>query len=85
MKDKFIPILSVCTALFAIFYAGYVYQVTQSISLVTIVLLIAGLAPAIHTAWNYVKIKLEEYAARELIGKASTVTAASAIIIFFFI
>lgn len=28
MKDKFIPILSVCTALFAILYAGYVYQVT---------------------------------------------------------
>lgn len=61
MKDKFIPILSVCTALFAILYAGYVYQVTQSISLVTIVLLIAGLAPAIHTAWNYMRIKLEEY------------------------
>ena len=39
----------------------YVYQVTQDISLVTVVLLIAGLAPAIHTAWNYVKIKMEEY------------------------
>ena len=48
MKDKFIPILSVCTALFAILYAGYVYQVTQSISLVTIVLLIAGLAPVFN-------------------------------------
>lgn len=64
MKDKFIPILSVCTALFTILYAGYVYQITQDISLVTIFLLIAGLAPVIHTAWNYVKIKLEEYERR---------------------
>ena len=46
MKDKFIPILSVCTALFAILYAGYVYQVTQDISLVTVVLLIAEIGRA---------------------------------------
>lgn len=61
MKDKFIPILSVCTALFTILYAGYIYQITQNISLVTVFLLIAGLTPVMNVAWNYVKIKLEKY------------------------
>lgn len=61
MRDKIIPILNVCVALFVLLYAGYVYKITSSISLVTIVLLIAGLAPVLHMSWNYVRIKFDEY------------------------
>ena len=44
-----------------IMYTGYIYQMTQSISLVTIVILLAGLAPVLHMAWTYLKIKFDEY------------------------
>ena len=52
MRDKIIPIFNVSIALFVIMYTGYIYQMTQSISLVTIVILLAGLAPVLHMAWT---------------------------------
>ena len=58
MRDKIIPIFNVSIALM---YTGYIYQMTQSISLVTIVILLAGLAPVLHMAWTYLKIKFDEY------------------------
>ena len=61
MMNKIISIINVCIALFVILYAAHIYAVTASISLVTVVLLIAGLAPVLHTAWNYIRIKIEEY------------------------
>ena len=61
MMNKLIQILNVCIALFVIFYAAHIYAITADISLVTVVLLIAGLAPVLHTAWNYIRIKIEEY------------------------
>lgn len=64
MRDKIIPILNVCTALFVILYAAYIFNLTRSISLVTIVFLIAGLTPVLHMAWNYLKIKAEAYEKR---------------------
>lgn len=60
MRDKIVAILNVCTALFVILYAAYIYRVTSSISLVTAVILIAGLAPVLHMAWNYIRIKTDE-------------------------
>lgn len=60
MTDKIISILNVCIACFVLLYAGYVYAVTSDISLVTIVLLIAGLAPVLRMSWNYVRIKIKE-------------------------
>ena len=61
MMNKLIQILNVCIALFVILYAAHIYAITADISLVTVVLLIAGLAPVLHTAWNYIQIKIEEY------------------------
>lgn len=61
MSEKLIQILNVCVAVFVLMYAAYVYTVTSSITLVTVVLLIAGLAPVLHMAWNYLKIKFNEY------------------------
>lgn len=61
MKDKLIPILHLCVAFFVVLYAGFVYKSTYNISLVTLILLIACLAPALHLAWNYIRIKFDEY------------------------
>ena len=64
MMNKIISIINVCIALFVILYAAHIYAVTASISLVTVVLLIAGLAPVLHMSWNYIRIKIEEYRGR---------------------
>lgn len=61
MRDKIIPIFNVSIALFVIMYTGYIYQMTQSISFVTIVILLAGLTPVLHMAWTYLKIKFDEF------------------------
>ncbi|HIZ66859.1 MAG TPA: intracellular septation protein [Candidatus Blautia pullicola] len=61
MRNKIIPFVNFCLAFFVILYAAHVYTVTQSITLVTVVLLIAGLAPVLHTSWNYIRIKYREY------------------------
>lgn len=61
MREKLIPILKVCISLFVIMYTGFIYQMTQSISLVTLVILLAGLAPVLHMAWTYLKIKIDDY------------------------
>ena len=61
MMNKIISILNVCIALFVILYAAHVYTITADISLVTVVLLAAGLAPVLHMSWNYIRIKGEEY------------------------
>lgn len=61
MRDKIIPILNVCVALFVLLYSTYIYKITGNISLVTVVLLIAGLAPVLHMTWNYIKIKFEHH------------------------
>ena len=61
MMNKIISIINVCIALFVILYAAHIYTITASISLVTVVLLIAGLAPVLHMSWNYIRIKIEEY------------------------
>lgn len=61
MMNKTISIINVCIALFVILYAAHIYTITASISLVTVVLLIAGLAPVLHMSWNYIRIKIEEY------------------------
>ena len=61
MMNKIISILNVCIALFVILYAAHVYTITADISLVTVVLLVAGLAPVLHMSWNYIRIKGEEY------------------------
>lgn len=61
MSEKIIRILNVCIAVFVLMYAAYVYAITSSITLVTVILLIAGLAPVLHMSWNYLKIKLEEF------------------------
>lgn len=61
MKDKLIPILNLCVAFFVILYACFVYKSTYDISLVTIVLLVACLAPVLHLAWNYIRIRFGEY------------------------
>ena len=61
MRNKIIPFVNFCLAFFFILYAAHVYTVTQSITLVTVVLLIAGLAPVLHTSWNYIRIKYREY------------------------
>lgn len=61
MSEKIIRILNLCVAVFVLLYAGYVYAVTSSITLVTAVLLIAGLTPVLRMSWNYLKIKLEHY------------------------
>ena len=42
MMNKIISILNVCIALFVILYAAHVYTITADISLVTVVLLVAG-------------------------------------------
>lgn len=61
MMNKIISIINVCIALFVILYAAHIYTITASISLVTVVLLIVGLAPVLHMSWNYIRIKIEEY------------------------
>lgn len=61
MMNKLIPILNVCIAFFVILYAAHIYKITSDISLVSVVLLIAGLAPVLHTAWYYIRIKIKEY------------------------
>ena len=61
MREKLIPILKVSISLFVIMYTGCIYQMTQSISLVTLVILLAGLAPVLHMAWTYLKIKIDDY------------------------
>lgn len=61
MRKKLIPILKVSISLFVIMYTGFIYQMTQSISLVTLVILLAGLAPVLHMAWTYLKIKIDDY------------------------
>lgn len=61
MREKLIPILKVSISLFVIMYTGFIYQMTQSISLVTLVILLAGLAPVLHMAWTYLKIKIDDY------------------------
>ena len=61
MREKLIPILKVSISLFVIMYTGFIYQMTQSISLVTLVILLAGLAPVLRMAWTYLKIKFDEY------------------------
>ena len=48
MMNKLIQILNVCIAFFVILYAAHIYTITADISLVTV-------------AWNYIRIKLEEY------------------------
>ena len=48
MMNKLIQILNVCIAFFVILYAAHIYTITADISLVTVVLLIAGLAPHSH-------------------------------------
>ena len=64
MREKIISILKVSISLFVIMYTVYIYRMTRSISLVTLVILLAGLAPVLHMAWTYLKIKIE-------IGRAS--------------
>lgn len=61
MTNKLISIINVCIAFFVVLYAAHIYTITADISLVTVVLLIAGLAPVLHMAWNYIRIKFEEY------------------------
>ena len=61
MREKLIPILKVSISLFVIMYTGFIYQMTQSISLVTLGILLAGLAPVLHMAWTYLKIKIDDY------------------------
>ena len=61
MREKLIPILKVSISLFVIMYTGFIYQMTQSISLVTLVILLSGLAPVLHMAWTYLKIKIDDY------------------------
>lgn len=61
MREKLISILKVSISLFVIMYTGFIYQMTQSISLVTLVILLAGLAPVLHMAWTYLKIKIDDY------------------------
>lgn len=61
MREKLIPILKVSISLFVIMYTGFIYQMTQSISLVTLVILLAGFAPVLHMAWTYLKIKIDDY------------------------
>lgn len=61
MREKLIPILKVSISLFVIMYTGFIYQMTQSISMVTLVILLAGLAPVLHMAWTYLKIKIDDY------------------------
>lgn len=61
MREKLIPILKVSISLFVIMYTGFIYQMTQSISLVTLVILLAGLAPVLHITWTYLKIKIDDY------------------------
>ena len=61
VREKLIPILKVSISLFVIMYTGFIYQMTQSISLVTLVILLAGLAPVLHMAWTYLKIKIDDY------------------------
>lgn len=64
MKDTVIRILNVCTALFVLLYAAYIYSTTASLTLAAVVILIAGLAPALHMAWNYFVIKTEHFEER---------------------
>ena len=64
MRDKIIPILNICIMLFVLLYAAYIYSITASINLVTVVLLVAGLAPVLHMSWNYIKIKFDHYEER---------------------
>lgn len=61
MREKLIPILKVSISLFVIMYTVYIYRMTRSISLVTLVILLAGLAPVLHMAWTYLKIKIDDY------------------------
>ena len=61
MREKLIPILKVSIAFFVVLYTIFIYQVTQSISLVTLFILLAGLAPVLHMAWTYLQIKFDEY------------------------
>lgn len=61
MREKIISILKVSISLFVIMYTVYIYRMTQSISLVTLVILLAGLAPVLHMAWTYLKIKIDDY------------------------
>ena len=61
MREKLIPILKVSIAFFVVLYTILIYQVTQSISLVTLFILLAGLAPVLHMAWTYLQIKFDEY------------------------
>lgn len=61
MREKIISILKVSISLFVIMYTFYIYRMTRSISLVTLVILLAGLAPVLHMAWTYLKIKIDDY------------------------
>lgn len=61
MREKIISILKVSISLFVIMYTVYIYRMTQSISLVTLAILLAGLAPVLHMAWTYLKIKIDDY------------------------
>nr|WP_296008260.1 intracellular septation protein [uncultured Blautia sp.] len=61
MREKIISILKVSISLFVIMYTVYIYRMTRSISLVTLVILLAGLAPVLHMAWTYLKIKIDDY------------------------
>lgn len=61
MREKNISILKVSISLFVIMYTVYIYRMTRSISLVTLVILLAGLAPVLHMAWTYLKIKIDDY------------------------
>lgn len=61
MRKKIISILKVSISLFVIMYTFYIYRMTRSISLVTLVILLAGLAPVLHMAWTYLKIKIDDY------------------------
>ena len=61
MREKVISILKVSISLFVIMYTVYIYRMTQSISLVTLFILLAGLSPVLHMAWTYLKIKIDDY------------------------
>lgn len=61
MREEIISILKVSISLFVIMYTFYIYRMTRSISLVTLVILLAGLAPVLHMAWTYLKIKIDDY------------------------
>ena len=61
MKDEINSYFKSLCSIFCSAYAGFVYKSTYDISLVTIVLLVACLAPVLHLAWNYIRIRFGEY------------------------